>query len=180
MKIAALPCPKKHLFKFEIGHCLTHELLRKANYKFQENWLKCLLCHPDPNKWMKTRTLSLFHSNSYFYSAELFPKHLLHHSKDIQIKLNFILTLNNFTCCLSSSGGNWLTYWFVLFFFILFYFRVWVLVCITSTWWTSWFSVSTFSVLGNESTRRHQPMSIKRDKQESPTRFLPTKNTSSL
>lgn len=26
MKITALPCPKKHLFKFEIGHRSTQEL----------------------------------------------------------------------------------------------------------------------------------------------------------
>lgn len=45
------------------------------------------------------------------------PDHLLHYSKDIQIKLNFILTPDNFTFHLSSSGGNWLTYWFVLFLF---------------------------------------------------------------
>lgn len=65
-------------------------------------------------------------------------------------------------------------------FFISFYFRVWVFICFNSTWWASWFSASTFFVLGNESARWHRHMSIKRDKQKTPTWFLLTENTSPL
>lgn len=64
LKIIALLCPKKYLFNFQIGHCSTHELLVKAKYKFNGNWLKFCCISP-------------LQINELNQEPEFFPGHFL-------------------------------------------------------------------------------------------------------